>query len=123
MKKTGFTLLEVIIATLILALVIGSLANIFVVGKRHILYSRSKMQTAELGRLFLDPLQAQVRQDQWGNINHCLSTNAGCPAGAQTLDSIPYTPTYDITNVNVGVGNTLPLRKVKVTISWNESMP
>jgi len=117
MDKKGLTLLEIIVSVLILALVMTGIANIFLAGKRHLGHTRSKIQAAELGRLFVAPLQKDVRQDKWGS--NCLSAGSGCP-GAQTIGSITYTPTYAISDVNVGVGSTLPLRKVKVTIKWNE---
>ncbi len=109
----GFTLLEILISTVILVLVTTGLASVFLAGRRHLMRTRSKIQAAELGRLFLAPLQSQVRQDQWGS--NCLTGAAGCP-GAQSIGSIPYTPTYDISDVN---GTTL--RKVKVTINWPKS--
>ena len=74
------------------------------------------MQVAELGRLFLAPLQMDVRQDQWVSGSNCLSSNGstGCP-GAQIVDNITYTPNYNISNLS---GTTL--KKVKVTINWTE---
>lgn len=112
MNKKGFTLIEIIVAAFVLALVTTGLAYVFLAGKRHLLHTRSKIQATELGRLFLAPLQMDVRQDQWGS--NCLSAGTGC-LGAQTIDSILYTPTYNISNVS---GTTL--RKVKVTINWTE---
>ena len=125
MKKGGFTLIEIIVATLILALVTTGLAYVFLAGKRHIQHTRSKIQAIELGRLFLAPLEMDVTisertsgaQNGWGQINNCLSsdgTSPGCP-GAQTIDNISYTPTYNISGLP---GTTL--RKVKVTINWTE---
>lgn len=113
MRRRGLTLLEIVVATIILALVIVSLANVFVLGKRYVLHSRARMAGGELGRFFLDPLQMDVDQGSWGN--NCLSTEAGCP-GAENADGRLYTPTYDITN-NSPVTN---LNKVKVTIHWDE---
>lgn len=116
MNKKAFTLLEIIISTVIMALVTAGLAHIFVIGKRRIIYTRSKMQTAELGRLFLDPLQKDVRQDLW--LTNCLGAETGCP-GAESLDGITYTPTYTIDDILMG-GTNPSLRKVTVTISWDE---
>ncbi len=112
---TGFTLIEIIVSVFILSLVITGLAYVFLAAKQHIVHSRSKITGAELGRLFLAPLQGDVRQDQWGS--NCLSNVTGCP-GNQTVDNITYTPTYDITNLT---GTTL--RKVKVSINWTETAP
>jgi len=118
-NKKGFTLLEILIAALILALVMTGLASIFLAGKRHLAHTRSKIQAAELGKLFLAPLQQDVRQDQWEARSNCLSSDGstGCP-GAQTVDNITYTPNYNISDLS---GTTL--KKVKVTINWTEPSP
>ena len=119
MHKKGLTLLEILVAMLILALVMTGMVNLFITGKKWILHARSRMTGGALGKSFLDPLQMQVRQDQWGN--NCLSTGteANCPdqtAGeAQGLDRdytahYTVTPSFPITNLN----------KVKVAISWTE---
>ena len=110
---TGFTLVEVLVATFVLALVTTGLAYVFLAGKRHLLHTRSKIQATELGRLFLAPLQMDVRQDQWGS--NCLTAGTGCP-GVQTVDNIAYTPTYSRTSNFAGT----TLQKVKVTINWTE---
>lgn len=135
---TGFTLIEILVAVLLLSLVMTGLAYVFVAGKRHLLHTRSKMQAAELGRLFLAPLQMDVTmserssgaQNGWGQANNGLNTGirycdsdaghtqqTGCPSQAErTIDSIVYEATYTInqdnpiTNVN----------KVKVDITWTE---
>ena len=129
MNKKGFTLIEIIIATLILALVTTGLAHVFLAGKRHILHTRSKIQAAELGRLFLDYLPMHVRQDTWDQAANALSitlpagrdcaSQPGCPAlpAERTLDGITYNPQYYISNVGTS------LRKVKVTINWTEPTP
>ena len=78
MSRKGLTLLEIIVATAILALVIAGLANIFIAGKRYILHSRTKMTGGELGRYFLDEMQMQVREDTWSS--SCLGQGgASCP--------------------------------------------
>ena len=110
---TGFTLIEIIVAAFVLALVTTGLAYVFLAGKKHLLHTRSKIQATELGRLFLAPLQMDVRQDQWGS--NCLSAGAGCP-GTETVDNIAYTPTYNRT-LDSPITN---LNKVKLTITWNE---
>jgi len=114
---TGFTLVEVLVAVIILALVTTGLAYVFLAGKRHMLHTRSKMQAAELGRLFLAPLQMDVRQDQWAS--NCLGAGTGCPASPAndvTVDNITYEPATTVTQNFSGT----TLSKVKLTITWNE---
>lgn len=112
MKKTGFTLLEVLIASVIFALVVTSLVSIFVVSRQYLYHSRSRMSATQLIKAFFAPLQYQVRQDQW--LSNCLSTGI-CNNPSETLDGIVYNATYNITNVT-----DTTLRRVSLTINWTE---
>jgi len=119
MHKKGFTLIEILIAAFVLALVITGLACVFLAGKRLILHTRSRMQAAELGRYFLSPFQMQVRQDQWAS--NCLGTGtlANCPdeiIGTGWGMDRNYTVSYTVAN-NYPISN---LNKVKVKIAWSE---
>lgn len=119
-KKTqsagGFTLIEIVVAAVILALVITGLANIFVAGKRWVLHSNMRMAGGELGRYFLDPLQMQVRQDTWGA--SCLGTG-NCPGQtvgvAEGFDT-DYTASYSVTTDYQGTS----LSKVVARVTWTE---
>ena len=111
MDKRGFTLIEVIVSTILIAVLVIGLASIFLSGNRYILHSRRRMTSGELGMVFLDPLQMDVRQDTWGS--NCLSNKTNCPP-PQSIGSITYTPDYsDITDI---AGTSL--RRVKLTINW-----
>lgn len=116
-RYKGSTLLESIMAVLILALTMVALTNLFSVSRRLITHSRSQLGAGGLGRLFLDPLQGQVRQDQWGGAGNCLSAGIGCP-GNQTVGNIIYNPAYNITNVPIIPG--VNLRRVRAQINWVE---
>lgn len=116
----GFTLLEILISALILALVMTGLANVFLAARRHLMHTRSKIQATELGRLFLAPLQMEVRKDLWSG--NCLGSSSGCPstpANNISIDGITYKPS---TTVNQNYAGTT-LSKVKFTINWDESTP
>ncbi len=139
MNKKGFTLIEIIVGAVILALVMAGLASVFLASKKYIVHSQSRMSGGELGKVFLDYLQMHVRQDTWDNVaTNALSVTTapnvprycdapsgnpqqpGCPTQAQrTLDpSISvYTARYDI---DANVSGAPNLRRVKVTISWTE---
>lgn len=127
MKKKGLTLIEVIVSTAILALIMAGLANVFVASKRHTLHSRSRLQTTELGKLFLAPLQQAVKQSDWSAASGDYNANSPLRLGTRTgsavpLNGIDYTPTYEISRPP-GFSGTSPMRKLKVTIRWNEPSP
>lgn len=113
--RKGSTLIESVIAVFLLAFTMIALTNLFSVSRRLITHSRSQLGAGGIGRLFLDPLQGQVRQDQWGL--NCLSTGAGCP-GNQTVGNIIYNPAYTITDIPVIPG--VNLRRVQAQINWVE---
>ena len=126
-NRKGFTLLEIIVATLILALVMTGLVNVFLAAKRHLTHTRSKIQATELGRLFLAPLQMQVKQSDWNSSSNDYNSPNLLQKGTRTgslerLDGIDYTPTYEI-SVPPGFSPDSPMRKAKVTITWNEPTP
>ena len=150
-KNSGLSLVEVLISMLILATVVGGLANLFLSVKELTLHVHSRMVAGKLGRYFLDPLQMYVRQDTWdierdpvnenpntggnllktpaGKIGYKTANNpfpdtypdasyvtltwmAGGPHEV-TVDNNIYYPVYAVSEV---VG----LRKLKLTIRWEE---
>lgn len=134
---TGFTLIEITVSTILIALMLIGLVNLFVGGKRYILHSRSRMAGGELGRVFLEPLQMQVRQDTWNQTTNGLSTGTrncqadadpplpNCPPeGERTLYGMRYDAEYNISDDSTGgpLQNT-DLRRVVLTISWTEPQP
>lgn len=127
------TLMEVLVASLIIAICLAGLAGTFVLGKQLILHNRYRMSGGELGRVFLDPLQMEVDQSTWDTVANGLTTSAGslycdsdpahagsqhpnCPSVAErTINNTLYDAQYDIDDIA-----DTDLRKVKVTIYWTE---
>lgn len=119
-RKKGFTILELLISAMLLALIVAGLISIFVTGKRYTMHSTSRIQAAELGKLFADPLHMQVRQDQWAA--NCLGTGNNCSAEFWTIPPVVYRADFTWTSVVNGIpGNTL--RKVTTRITWTEPEP
>lgn len=112
-RGLGFTLLELIICTIIIILLAAGLANIFVVGKGYIARTKSQINSAEIAKHFLAPMHSQVRQDVWSSTGNCVGNFMACPSAAENIDGVAYTPVFNITNVT---GTTL--RRVKVRIDW-----
>ena len=137
LKRTGFTLIEIVVATVIFCLIVMGMASLFIAGKRHVLHSRDRMSGSEMGKFFVDPLQMDVRQDTWDSaINpnalkltttYCDSVggnpqNPACPpVGNRKINNIDYTVQYDVSVVNPV--SAPDLRRVKAQIGWTESAP
>ncbi|MDP2941214.1 MAG: hypothetical protein Q8N85_03045 [Candidatus Omnitrophota bacterium] len=117
MRKTGLSMLEVMISVIILAITLASLGNLFVTGKRYILHARSRISAAEMGKFFLEPLQMQVDQSSWGSTT--LSRNLTTLSSETFVDSgISYSGSYNVSPVD---GTTL--RRVVLTLGWTENAP
>lgn len=114
--------MEVIIAAMLLALAVGGVVNIFVSGRRFIQHSRMRMTGGEIGKTFIDPLQADVRQDTWGTAGNNLNeTGAAGRITNGSIDGINYQANYVIANVAITPGNSInDIRRVQTTLSWTE---
>ena len=116
----GFTLLEIIVAALILSLAMLGLANVFLIGKKFMAHTKNRMASGGIGRFIMDPISMQVRQDQWNNYTNCVN-NTLCKSGNSTvtssivLNAINYTYTQTVSNLT-GTN----LRKVVTNITWTE---
>jgi hypothetical protein len=125
----GFTMMEIIVSVVLLALVSVGLINIFLSGGTRITGARTKMTGGELGKVFLESLQMDVTlrerssgaQNGWGQANNCLTNpTTGCP-GYQDIDGIRYTPSYNIDNValsNCGEPGGDCLKRVRLVVQW-----
>lgn len=113
--RRAFTLLEVLVAAIILTLITGSLIATFIHGKRYVLHSRNRMTAAEAGKFFLEPLQMEVRQDTWDTDVNNLKVK-GYPNSVVKVDVENYTANYTITNFT-------GLRKVKLNLTWDDVTP
>lgn len=117
MSKKSLTLLEIIISVVILALVAAGTANLFFASKRWLQHSGLRMSGAELTKYFLEPLQTQVRQDEWGT--NCLGTG-NCLPQNKTIGNRYYQVNYTVTPLANITGTQTSLSKVKIGINWEE---
>jgi uncharacterized protein (TIGR02598 family) len=127
-KNSAFTLMEIVVAATILALVMVGLVSVFFAGKRWLAHSRFKMTGAELGKYFLDPFSVNIRQDQWnaGSSDYIAANPLyvhDVSGTAVNLNSKLYTPTYNVGAAPAptsGGAISNQFRKVKVEVKWPE---
>ena len=118
MKKNALTLIEILVATLILAITMAGLVNLFMSGKKLLLRNPYRMTAVDLGRFLLDPLQMNVSASLWTST--CLGGNAAnCPSVGAFVTS--YASAYTFSTITIG--GTPRLRKATVRITWNELNP
>ncbi len=116
MGQKGFSLLEIVVALIIIAIAVTGLANVFVLAKRHILHSRGRATASQVGRWYLEPLQRQVSPINFTNT--CLGGNTAACDSTPWVDNTTatnYVPSWTISSIT----NT-SISKVKLNIQWNE---
>ncbi len=153
-KNAGLTMVEVLIAMLIFALIMGGFSNLFLATKRATTRAHSRMAVGKLSGWFLDSLQMYVTQDNWDvppdpddpDIGNLLTIPPSGVTGYKTpnnpfdddddinlypnsyyitlnwMNGEPY-ETYVEPNIYYpvyGVSDIDGLRKVKLTICWQE---
>jgi hypothetical protein len=115
MNKSGMSILEVIISSILLLMIVAGFAGLFTTTRNQLTHSRLKVTSGELGKYLLDPLHGQVRFDQWGAL--CVSNQSACPAANSTINIQGRTYTYTY-NVDQYPGMTLP--RVVLRLRWTE---
>ena len=139
-QKKGFTLVEIIVATIIIALVILGMMSVFLAGNKHVIHARERMTSAEIGKLFIDPLQLDVNWSIWtlgaagnalaigttycdGDVTHTQNKNCP-PAGQRTINNRTFTSTYVTSAIPDGnADHNDNVRRVTTTINWTEPSP
>ncbi|MDD5136682.1 MAG: hypothetical protein PHN63_04985 [Candidatus Omnitrophica bacterium] len=118
MGKKALSLIEIVVAFIILSLVMVGLVETFLIGKTLVRHGHSRVSSAELAKYFLGSLYSDVRADNlWPTT--CLGGNSStCPV-SRGVSGVVYTANYTITNITSGT--LANLTKVRVNIVWNET--
>lgn len=116
-NKRGFSLVEVLVAVVIFALLLVGLMSVAIAGNKNVIHARDRAVAAQLGRFFLDPLQGDVRLDTWDQAGNQLriGTSAGV---AQSFNNRSFAEALTVTTVP-NTGN--DLRRVVTSITWTEA--
>ncbi|MBU1112506.1 MAG: type II secretion system GspH family protein [Candidatus Omnitrophica bacterium] len=113
MKRT-FTLVEVIVAALILVIVFAGLLASFVVPRNYVKRVNKRLVAANLVRSNLNRLSQKVRQDQWDIAGEALYPGTH-NVPDYTMDGIDYNSSYYQVLPPSGDQD---YREVKITINY-----
>ena len=116
----GFTITEVIIASLIFTLVTAGLYTTISVLKKPTVDSKQSMTAALLGKKILDNLRTSVDAETWTGGAGPLDPLGGPTVNgvynnlaSVTVDGVTYTPSYIVTEETDTAA-----RKVTLTVNW-----
>ncbi len=122
-KRYGFTIMEIIISSLLLAIIVAASFSVFVASERKIRYIGRKLQAANFVREKFEDLKDAVRQDTWDDGDLKLTNGGwtewyvfpedfGTKWGGQRR--------YKVEEVSDDEGNPMTYRKITVEVQWNE---
>ncbi len=125
-NKKSLTLVQLIVATVILSASVTGLFAAFVSGKKITARSRRKLIAINYARQIAESLKSAVRQDEYDDPAKPLGCAGAhpfnCPkvspiAAPAGLTSFGATNGYTVTDIPVGSAY---MRKVTITVNWNE---
>ncbi len=112
MKKKGFSLVEIMVALVILALLASGLFSVIVSGRYLVGRSRKRFQAIEIAKGEIERLKSFIRGD----------TNASVDANSTwtTLDTTTYPPFSVRYKVEPAPG-AYQYKKITCQVQWNET--
>ena len=125
--KRGFTLLEILVSAIILALLSTGVYSVLISSRYLIVRSKMRVQGLEYCRRFLEALRPYVRYDLWkktaaqGNPLAAENTWYPLPNAFQPPSGSPYYGArFKVSNGVFGGADGFDYREVTVQIFWNE---
>ncbi len=121
----GFTLLEVMVATLILVLVVAGTLAVCTAGERFVREAMHRTEALDFARQALEQLRDEVKASTWGSGNPSDPLSSGThvlalPAG-EFRDQWSGLRQYLVTDLDWdGDSATAEAKRVTVTVTWNE---
>lgn len=118
-KKRSFSLLEVLIGAVIIAISLGGLLSVFVGSRKYIRQSQKRLGAYNVGRQVLDDLRGSVAASNWDAGNSPLAPGTYPNYKTVTLEGIKYIVDYEVANVAAsGSGDSAVNRAVKVKVKY-----
>jgi Tfp pilus assembly protein PilW len=96
--KGAFSLMEVVVAAVIVAAVFGGVTAIFVNVRRYVLHANRRLVATNLGRETLNGLYGQVRADTWSGNSSALSGGHQENINYGAIDNNNYAGSYQVNN-------------------------
>ncbi|MFH0738281.1 MAG: type II secretion system protein [Candidatus Omnitrophota bacterium] len=132
MSRKGFTLLEILVSVILLAMMITGLTEVFISARRFALHNRSRMAAAQMSKTFLDYLYMHVRADTWDTspndlsnttvaLRYCGYEDRGYTQQNDCFSEVERTLDNVIYKANYTIVNEFNLRRVTLRVTWNET--
>jgi prepilin-type N-terminal cleavage/methylation domain-containing protein len=112
-KIKGFTLVEIMVSLMILALLASGVFSVMVSMRHLVAHSKKRMGAIEVARRVIEDHRKYIRADTWDNITSPLN-----PSGSWSGYDYSYPPYRFRTRVDGVAGS--DCRKIAVDVRWDE---
>lgn len=112
MRKKSFTLIEILVGALILALAFGGIFAGFIAVRKYVSHSNERLIAANLTRTILKNLYSQLGEDNWTDASGPFVDGKTYDLGTVTIDNFDYTMSYTVT------GTTGDRKQIEVNITY-----
>lgn len=117
--KKALSLFEILISMILFSIALVGLVNVFIISKQYILHNRMRMTASQVAKFFLSGTnQLVVSYSNASNTNNCLYNNGICTVEPLNVNGVAFNASYNTTAVT---GVPSELRKVIITVNWNET--
>ena len=120
-KRNGFTLLEIMVAMIVLAILAAGFFNTMVSSRYLVARSKRRFLATEIARQEIENKRQFVRVDTWywNNASNPLNPNGSWPpwVAAANNSGILYESRFMVQNMTAPI----ECRKITVQVRWNET--
>ena len=116
--QRAFTLVEIVISTVILAIAVLGVMSAFVSGTKLVAASKYRLQAINYAQGILEGLRQEVRADTWSIGGLSFGTHYSCPGpGSNPLADFSGNCQYTVKDIDMGSDSNKP-KRVDVTVTW-----
>ncbi len=115
MRKDGFTLLEIMVSSVILALLAAGMFSVIISSRYLVARSKTRVMAVEIAKAEIERMKSLVDANTFYNSGFFNATGVW-----RAWDSTTYSPYSVRYRVDNGTG-TATYRKVTVQVAWNDT--
>ena len=118
MRRKSFSLLELLVAAIILVITLAGLLSTFVAARRAVVRSSRRVATFNIARRTLENLYQAVDASTWDSGALSVGNDVGSGSLSLPPENIVYSWSYDVVDLTAGGHD---YRQVDLTITYPDS--
>lgn len=123
LKTRGFTLVEILVAAVILTVIAGGLFSGFVISKKYIRLGYHRLQALNIARQYLESLRTEVNATTWNNDSTNNLTIREYVLNPIPINNIIFYRSCNVSFIDIntnGLADDDEPRKATFSVTWDE---